>query len=71
MAGDLTIDGNRKDIIVIRESDGKRTTTKLDLTSSSWLTSPYQNIHPNDVIIVNPILKKLKVLGSMVIFLQC
>ena len=27
LAGDLTIDGNRKDIIIIRESNGKRTTT--------------------------------------------
>ena len=63
LAGDLTIDGNRKDIIVIREFDGKRTTTKLDLTSSSFLTSPYQNIHPNDVIIVNPVSKKIKSAG--------
>ena len=62
LAGDLTIDGNRKNIIVIRESDGKRTTTKLDLTSASWLTSPYQNIQPNDVIIVIQTQKKLKVL---------
>ena len=58
LAGDLTIDGNRKDIVLIRESDGHRTTTKLDLTSASFLTSPYQNIHPNDVIIVNPNSKK-------------
>ena len=63
MAGDLTIDGNRKDIIVIRESDGQRTTTKLDLTSASFLTSPYQNIQPNDVIIVNPDSKKIKSAG--------
>ncbi len=54
LAGDLTIDGNRKDIIVIRESNGQRTTTNLDLTSASWLTSLYQNIQPNDVIISKP-----------------
>ena len=59
LAGDLTIDGNRKNIIVIRESNGQRTTTKLDLTSASWLSSPYQNIRPNDVIIVNPNSKKI------------
>ena len=63
LAGDLTIDGNRKDIVLIRESDGDRTTTKLDLTSASFLTSPYQNIHPNDVIIVNPNSKKIKSAG--------
>ena len=63
LAGDLTIDGNRKNIIVIRESDGQRTTTNIDLTSSSWLSSPYQNIQPNDVIIVNPNSKKVTSAG--------
>ena len=63
LAGDLTIDGNRKNIIVIRESNGQRTTTSLDLTSASWLSSPYQNIQPNDVIIVNPNSKKIKSAG--------
>jgi polysaccharide biosynthesis/export protein len=62
-AGDLTIDGNRKDIIVIRNLNGQRITSKLDLTSSSWLTSPYQNIHPNDIIIVNPNSKKIRSAG--------
>ena len=63
LAGDLTIDGNRKDIVLIRESDGQRTTTKLDLTSASFLSSPYQNIQPNDVIIVNPNTKKVRSAG--------
>ena len=63
LAGDLTIDGNRKDILLIRESDGQRTTTKLDLTSSSFLISSYQYIQPNDVIIVNPNLKKVTSAG--------
>lgn len=63
LAGDLTIDGNRKDIIVIRESDGQRTTTNIDLTSASWLTGLYQNIRPNDVIIINPNSKKITSAG--------
>ena len=63
LAGDLTIDGNRKDVVIIRESNGQRTTTKLDLTSASWLSSPYQNIQPNDVIIVNPNSKKVTSAG--------
>jgi polysaccharide export outer membrane protein len=63
LAGDLTIDGNRKDVIIIREVDGQRTTTNLDLTSSSWLISSYQNIQPNDVIIVNPNSKKITSAG--------
>ncbi|MDB2674527.1 polysaccharide biosynthesis/export family protein [Flavobacteriaceae bacterium] len=63
LAGDLTIDGNRKNIIVIRESNGQRTTTNIDLTSAIWLSSPYQNIQPNDVIIVNPNSKKITSAG--------
>ena len=63
MSGDLTIDGNRKDVILIREINGERITTILDLTSANWLNSPYQNIHPNDVIIVNPNSKKVTSAG--------
>jgi len=63
LAGDLTIDGNRKDIVLIRELDGKKTTTILDLTSAVFLGSPYQNIQPNDVIIVNPNTKKITSAG--------
>ena len=63
LAGDLTIEGDRKNITLIRESDGQRTTTSLDLTSASWLSSPYQNIQPNDVIIVNPNSKKVTSAG--------
>ena len=63
LAGDLTIEGNRKNIIVIREFSGQRITSNLDLTSASWLISPYQNIQPNDVIIVNPNSKKITSAG--------
>ena len=63
LASDLTIDGNRKDILLIREYDGLRTTTKLDITSASFLTSSYQNIQPNDIIIVNPNSKKVRSAG--------
>jgi polysaccharide export outer membrane protein len=53
-AGDLTINGIRKDVLLIRENNGTRTYVKLDLTSSSWFTSPYYYVKQNDVIIVNP-----------------
>jgi len=54
LAGDLTINGNREDIIIIRSIDGIQTTSHLNLTSADWLSSPYQNIKTNDVIVVNP-----------------
>jgi polysaccharide biosynthesis/export protein len=63
LAGDLTIFGDRENIRVIRESDGKRTVSNLDLTQALWLNSSYQNIQPNDVIIVNPNSKKITSAG--------
>lgn len=53
-AGDLTINGKRKDILIIREEDHKRTYVTIDLTSKKWFQSPYYYIKPNDVIYVNP-----------------
>ena len=60
LAGDLTINGDREDVILIREADGKRSTTHLNLTQSAWLNGPYQNIQPNDVLVVNPKAAKVK-----------
>ena len=60
MAGDLTINGDRKDVILIREADGERTSTHLNLTQTAWLNGPYQNIQPNDVLVVNPNGAKVK-----------
>jgi polysaccharide export outer membrane protein len=55
LAGDLTINGKRDDIILIREIDGVRTVAHLDLTSLDKITqSPYYFIKPNDVIYVQP-----------------
>jgi polysaccharide export outer membrane protein len=65
LAGDLTIDGNRQDVMLIRETDGKRSVVNIDLTSANWLMSSYQNIQPNDVIIVNPNSKKVKSAGLL------
>ena len=62
-AGDLTITGKREDILLIREADGIRTITHIDLTSANWLTSDAYYIKPNDVLVVNPNTKKVKSSG--------
>ena len=54
LAGGLTINGVRKDVMIIREVNGVRTYAHIDLTSSNWFTSPYYYVKQNDVIIVNP-----------------
>ncbi len=54
MAGDLTVYGQRKDVVIIREENGKRTTMELDLTSKQLFTSPYFYLQQNDVVYVKP-----------------
>jgi len=63
LAGDLTINGERNDVVLIREVDGVRTVAHFDLTQSSWLESPYYLIKPNDVIMINPNGSKVKSAG--------
>ena len=62
-AGDLTINGKREDIIVLRESDGNRMISHIDLTSTDFINSDFYQIKPNDVIIVNPNAPKVKSAG--------
>ena len=54
LAGDLTINGSREDVVVLRRINGVQTTTRINLTSASFLKGPYQMVKPNDVIVVNP-----------------
>ena len=54
LAGDLTINGSRENVVVLRYIDGVQTTARIDLTSAIFLKGPYQMVKPNDVIVVNP-----------------
>ncbi|WP_434037660.1 polysaccharide biosynthesis/export family protein [Formosa sp. 4Alg 33] len=54
LAGDLTINGVREDVIIIREVDGVRTVGHVDMTKTDWFTSPFYTLRQNDVILVNP-----------------
>ena len=62
-AGDLTINGERHSILIIREENNIKTYTTIDLTSKKWFTSPYYYIKPNDVIYVAPNGSKVKEAG--------
>ncbi len=53
-AGDLTIKGKRDDIILMREVDGSRQITHVDITNTDFMQSEFYFLKPNDVIIVNP-----------------
>ena len=60
MVGDLTIYGQRHNVTVIREENGLRTIGEVDLSSKSVFDSPYYYLHQNDVIYVEPNMRKKK-----------
>lgn len=54
MAGDLTIYGKRSNVLLIREVNGVKTTSRIDLTKTDFVNSPYYYLSQNDVIYVEP-----------------
>lgn len=53
-AGDLTEYGERNNVLLIREVDGKRIYQRLNLNNSEVLSSPYFYLQQNDVVYVEP-----------------
>ena len=53
-AGDLTIYGDRRNVLLIRENNGVRNFHKFDLTSSDIFNSPYYYLRQNDMLYVMP-----------------
>ncbi len=53
-AGDLTVYGQRNNVLLIREENGERKYVRLNLNSSEVLTSPYFYLKQNDYIYVEP-----------------
>ena len=53
LAGDLTIYGNRKEVMIVRQQNPQQIKF-LDLTDKNILQSEYYHLLPNDVIYVKP-----------------
>lgn len=53
-AGDLTPYGERSNVLLIREENGKMVSHTIDLTSADVLSSPYFYLKQNDYIYVAP-----------------
>ena len=64
MAGDLTIQGKRKNLLLIRSVDGEFKRIRIDLTNESLFNSPYYFLAQNDVLYVEP--NKAKVNSSAI-----
>lgn len=54
LAGDLTEYGERSNVMLIREENGKISHHQLNLNDSGLLSSPYFYLQQNDVIYVEP-----------------
>jgi polysaccharide export outer membrane protein len=52
LAGDLTIYGDRQNITLVREKDGKRTFETIDLTNKNLFETPYFYLSQNDALFV-------------------
>ena len=54
LAGDLTIYGQRTNVLLIRIENGEKVFIPMDLTNKALFNSPYYNLKQNDIIYVTP-----------------
>ncbi len=54
LAGDLAIKGKRENVLVIRDFDGAKVYTRIDLTQKEALDSPVYYLTQNDIVYVEP-----------------
>ena len=54
LAGDLTIKGQRHNVMVIRDFEGTKVYTRIDMTKKEAFESPVYYLTQNDVVYVEP-----------------
>lgn len=59
LAGDITDYGDRKNVLLVRNDEGTILKEKINLASSSILSSENYYVRPNDLIYVRPMKKKI------------
>jgi polysaccharide export outer membrane protein len=59
MSGDMTFYGRRDNVLVIRDSLGKRLFGRMDLTKPEIMNSPYFYLQQGDIVIVEQTKKKI------------
>jgi len=57
-AGDVSIFGDKKKVIIVREEGDYRSKHEVDLTSNTLLSSPYYMLKTNDIVYVDPLKRK-------------
>lgn len=63
MSGDITYDGKRDNILVIRQVDDQLAYEMLDLTSVDIFQNPFYWLKQNDIVYVEPTYRKVKSAG--------
>ncbi len=63
LAGDLTEDGKRSTVTIIREQNGVRKVSKIDLTNTEFFNSEFYFLKQNDLVYVEPSNKGVKKSG--------
>ena len=53
-AGDLKIMAKRKNILIIRQTDGVITYNRVDITKADFINSPFYYLRQNDMVYVQP-----------------
>ena len=61
--GDITVTGDRKNVVIIRQYPLGQKVHHIDLTDINAMNSPYYYIQPNDLILVNPLPQKASGFG--------
>jgi len=54
LAGDLNINGKRNNVLIIRDTNGSKTYTRIDLTKKELFSSPFYYLQQNDVVYIEP-----------------
>ena len=63
MAGGITYNGKRNNILVIRDDNGKKTYGYVDLTSAEIFQNPFYYLKQNDIVYVEPTYRQVKSAG--------
>ena len=61
--GGITYDGKRDNILIIREVDGVKSIGRVDMTSTDVFSNPFYYLKQNDIVYVEPTLRKVKSAG--------
>ncbi len=63
-SGDITLTGDRNDVVIIRQYPLGQKVHHIDLTTIDAMNSPYYYIKPNDLILINPLPQKTLGFGT-------